>query len=85
MLAAQGVALAKKKNRQVKYSLTCQARVALTVGDYKVFNETLRGLIEDAGESGEEDHGFEFDFLDHADPAQVDQKLASQYRALAQL
>lgn len=83
MLAAQAVALAKKQDRQVKYSLTCQARVALEVGDYKVFNEALRGLIEDADNSRAEDHGLEFDFLDHADPTQVDQKLASQYRALA--
>ena len=83
ILAARGVTLAKERDRQVKYSLTCQARVALAVGDYDVFNKTLRDLIEDADKNREEDHGFEYDFLDHADPAQVDQELASRYRALA--
>lgn len=83
-LAAKAVALAKKQDRQVKYSLTCQARVALEVGDYKVFNDSLRALIDDAGKRRAEDHGFEFDFLDHADQAKVDQTLVSRYRALAQ-
>lgn len=82
-IAAKAVALAKKQDRQVKYSLTCQARVALEVGDYKVFNDALRGLIEDADNFRDEDHGLEFDFLDHADPSRADQKLVSQYRALA--
>ncbi len=81
-LAAQAVSLAKKQDRQVKYSLTCQARVALEVGDYAVFNGALRGLIEDASNYREEDHGLEFDFLEHVDPNQVDTELVSQYRVL---
>jgi hypothetical protein len=82
-LAAQAVALARKQDRQVKYSLTCQVRVALEVGDYKVVNEALRKLIEDAGNRRAEDHGLEFDFLDHMDSDQVDQELISQYRKLS--
>ena len=82
-LAAKAVALAKKQDRQVKYSLTCQARVAVEAGDYKVFNESLRALIDDAGKRRTEDHGLEFDFLDCVDQAQVDQALVSRYRALA--
>ena len=82
-VAAQAVALAKKQDRQVKYSLTCQARVALEAGDYKVFNDTLRALIEDVDKHRAEDHGFEFDFLDHVDQSKVDQTLVSRYRALA--
>lgn len=81
--AAKAVALAKKQDRQVKYSLTCQARVALEVGDYKIFNEALRGLIDDAENFRDEDHGFEFDFLDHVDAHKVDQTLIAQYRELA--
>lgn len=81
-LAAQAVSLAKKQDRQVKYSLTCQARVALEVGDYAVFNDALRRLIEDANNHRAEDHGLEFDFLDHIDPNQVDNEIMSQYRAL---
>lgn len=82
-LVAQAVRLARKQNRQVKYSLTCQARVTLEAGDYKVFNEALRGLIEDVVNVRDEDHGLEFDFLDHVDPSKVDQTLVSKYRALA--
>lgn len=82
-VAAQAVALAKKQNRQVRYSLTCQARVALEIGDYKVFNDALRGLIADADNSRDEDHGFEFDFLDHIDPKKADQQLIARYRKLA--
>ena len=82
-VAAQAVALAKKQDRQVKYSLTCQARIALEIGDYKTFNEALRGLIDDAENIRDEDHGFEFDFLDHVDPDKADQQLIAQYRELA--
>lgn len=82
-LAAQAVALAKSQDRQVKYSLTCQARLALEVRDYDVFNDSLRGLIEDAKNYRTEDHGLEFDFLDHEDSDQIDKKLVSQYRAFA--
>jgi len=82
-LAAKAVALAKKQNRQIKYSLTCQARVALEIGDYKVFNDALRGLIADADNSRDEDHGFEFDFLDHVDPKKADQQLIARYSELA--
>ncbi len=67
----------------MKYSLTCQARVALEIGDYKIFNDALRGLIEDADNFRDEDHGLEFDFLDHVDRSKVDQTLVSKYRALA--
>jgi hypothetical protein len=82
-LAAEAVALARKQDRQVKYSLTCQARIALEHGEYAVFNEALRGLIEDAGNRRAEDHGLEFDFLDRVDQAKVDKTLLSRYRALA--
>ena len=82
-LAAKAVALAKKQNRQVRYSLTCQARIALDVGDYQVFNDALRGLLADAGNSRGEDHGFEFDFLEHVDSAKADQRLIARYRKLA--
>ena len=82
-LAAKAVALAKKQNRQVRYSLTCQARIARDVGDYQVFNDALRGLLADAGNSRSEDHGFEFDFLEHADSGKADQQLIARYRKLA--
>lgn len=82
-LAAKAVALAKKQNRQVRYSLTCQARIALDVGDYQIFNDALRGLLADAGNSRDEDHGFEFDFLEHVDSGRADQQLIARYRELA--
>lgn len=81
-LAAQAVALSRRKNTFVRYSLTCQARVALQVGNYNVLNEALRGLVRDAGNSRDEDHGFEFDFLDSLDRNRVDRELLSQYEAL---
>lgn len=82
-LAAKAVALAKKQDRQVKYSLTCQARIALEAGDYNVFHGTLTELIKEADNNRTEDHHLEFDFLDHVDRARVDQKLVARYRALA--
>jgi len=82
-MAARAVALAKVQNRQVKYSLTCQARIAVEVQDYDVFNKAVSELIEDAKNLRAEDHGFEFDFLDRVDPGKADQALLSRYRALA--
>lgn len=81
-MAALAVDLSIAQNRQVKYNLTCQVRVALQVGDYAVFHKALRGLIEDADNYRLEDHVLEFDFLEHLDPKQIDQKLVTQYRAL---
>ena len=83
-LTSKAVALAEKQNRQVKYSLTCQARVALEARDYNVFNDALRALIADAGNTRAEDHGFEFDFLDQVEHDKVDQRLIAQYRKLAE-
>jgi hypothetical protein len=82
-LAAFAVDLSVIQNRQVKYNLTCQARIALQVGDYVVFHKALRGLIEDANNHRAEDHVLEFDFLDHLDQKEVDRKLVAQYRALS--
>ena len=82
-LAAKAVALAQKQNRQVKYSLTCQARIALEAHNYQVFSDALRGLIADARNTRAEDHGFEFDFLEHLEQDKVDQRLIDQYRKLA--
>jgi hypothetical protein len=82
-LVAQAVTIAKSEDRQVKYSLTCQARLALEVGDYDLFNDSLRDLIQDAKNHRAEDHGLEFDFLDRADSDKIDKKLVTQYRALA--
>lgn len=82
-LVALAVDLSLAQNRQVKYNLTCQARIALQVGEYAVFHKALRGLIEDASNYRPEDHVLEFDFLDHLDQKEVDQKLVSQYRALS--
>jgi len=82
-LAAKAVALAKEQDRQVKHSLTCQARVALEAGDYKVFNKALRALIEDADNARAEDHGLEIDFLDRVDSDKADEQLIAQYREIA--
>jgi hypothetical protein len=82
-LSAAAVALAKEQDRQVKHSLTCQARVALQVGAFQTFNDALRDLITDANVDREEDHKLEFDFLDHANASQIDQSLVTTYRALA--
>ncbi len=83
VLAAKAVALAQKQNRQVKYSLTCQARIALEAHNYQVFSDALRGLIADARNTRAEDHGFEFDFLEQVEQDKVDQQLIDQYRKLA--
>jgi len=81
-VAALAVALARKQDRQVKYTLNCQARIALRLGAFSVFNEALRGLIEDAPVYREEDYKLEFDFLDYTTSDLIDKGLVEQYRAL---
>lgn len=81
-LSGKAIEMAKAQNRQVKYTLTCQARIALRLGEYRIFNDVLRQLIEDADVRREEDYKLEFDFLDQATSDQIDHELVKQYRAL---
>jgi hypothetical protein len=83
-VATTAVDVARRANKQVKYSLMYQARVALEAVDYPTFHLALRRLIDDArNQRGFEDQALEFDFLDRIDPTLADMKLVSQYRALA--
>lgn len=82
-LSEEAVKLAQSQGRQVRYSLTCKARVALQVGDYGMLSEALRSLVADADCERAEDTGYEFDFLDQIDPGRVDSALLQQYRALS--
>jgi hypothetical protein len=77
------VALANKEDRQVRYSLTCQARVALLLNNYETLNSALKELIDDAGRQRAEDTGYEFDFVDQIDVGRCDTQLLDRYRELA--
>lgn len=82
MLCTEAVDLARQEDRQVRYSLTCQVRVALLLDDYEVLNCAIRGLLADAGNQRSEDTGYEFDFVDQIDVGRCDAKLLAQYKAL---
>lgn len=77
------VSMARLQNRLVKYSLTCQARVALQLKDYLLFNNTLRALIDDAHVSRADDYDLEFDFIKDINKSLADLNLIDQYRSLS--
>ena len=80
---AEAVELARREERQIRYCLTCQARVALALDDYGVLTGALKGLVADAKSTRTEDTGYEFDFLDQIDAQRCDAELLASYRALA--
>jgi hypothetical protein len=79
----EAVQLAQRGDRQVRYCLTSQARIALALDDYEVLSKALRGLVADAGRQRAEDTAYEFDFVDQIDVQRIDPGLLRQYRALA--
>lgn len=79
----EAVRLAQHEDRQVRYCLTCQARIALALDDYEVLSAALRALIADAGRQRAEDTAYEFDFVDQIDARRIDPALLRQYKALA--
>jgi hypothetical protein len=79
----EAVRLARQEDRQVRYSLTCQATIALALNDYEVLSAALRGLIEDAGRERTEDTAYEFDFVDKIDVQRIDAELLANYKTLA--
>jgi hypothetical protein len=79
----EAVQLAQHEDRQVRYCLTCQARIALALDDYEVLSAALRALIADAGRKRAEDAAYEFDFADQIDARRIDPALLRQYKALA--
>jgi hypothetical protein len=82
-LLTQGVSFARSKNELVKYCLTCQARLALKIDDYSLFNDAMRGLIGDSMNYREQDNQLEFDFLEDVDFERADPVLLERYRSLA--
>lgn len=82
-VCAEAVALAKKEDRQVRWSLTSQARIALMLDDYEVLHYALRELIDDAAKARVEDMGYEFDFVDQIDVQRLDAGLLARYKELA--
>lgn len=83
LVCSDAVALAKKEDRQVRWSLTSQARIALMLDDYEILNRTLGELIADAGKARAEDTGYEFDFVDQIDDRRVDAELLARYKEFA--
>lgn len=79
----EAVQLAQHENRQVRYCLTCQVRLALTFDKYEILSSALRNLIADAGHERVEDTNYEFDFIDQIDDRRIDPELLRQYKALA--
>ena len=79
----EAVNLAQKEDRQVRYCLTVQARVALALHDHETLAASLKGLIADAKFERAEDSGYEFDFVDQIDAQRIDPTLLAEYKALA--
>lgn len=82
MRCTEAVDLAQQEDRQVRYCLTCQVRVALVLDDYVALNRAIRGLIADSGNQRSEDTEYEFDFVDQIDVGRCDPKLLAQYKEL---
>jgi hypothetical protein len=80
---AEAVALAKEEDRQVRWSLTLQARIALMFDNYEVLACTIKELIADAGAERLEDTRYEFDFVDQIDVQRFDAGLLARYMELA--
>lgn len=79
----EAVRLAIHEDRQVRYALTCQARIALTLGNYEVLASALRALIADAAPNRvNEDSIYYFDFVDKIDLNRIDSALLERYKAL---
>jgi len=81
-LVDNAVRIAKERDILVKYCFTSQARIAIQIRDYVLFNNALAGLIEDAANYRQEDNRLEFDFLDNIDITMADESLLSKYREL---
>lgn len=79
----KAIRLARYEDRQVRYCLTCQARIALVLDDYEILSEALRDLIADAGRERVEDVAYAFDFVGQIDVQRIDPALLRQYKALA--
>lgn len=77
------VALAKKENRQVRWSLTSQARISLMLDDYDTLTRALEELVSDVGAERSEDTDYEFDFVDQIDVQRIDTGLLERYKELA--
>lgn len=71
-----------KQGRQVRYSLTAQARFGAEIDDYDLLNSTLREIVLDAHNTRDEDSAFEFDFLRDVDTGRIDQAILKSYREL---
>lgn len=79
----EAVRLAINEDRQVRYALTCQVRIALALDDYEVLSSALRGLIADAAPNRvNEDSIYYFDFVDKIDANRIDFALLERYKAL---
>lgn len=79
----EAVRLAINEDRQVRYALTCQVRIALALDDYEVLSSALRGLIADAAPNRvNEDSIYYFDFVDKIDANRIDSAILERYKAL---
>jgi hypothetical protein len=76
------VSLARLENRQLRYSLTALARLALSLNDYAVIERALTELVADKGTERSEDTPYEFDFVDQLDARRISPSVISAYRLL---
>ena len=78
---AEAVRLAREEDRQVRYSLTALARLALSLKDYSTLERALSELVADAVVT-REDAPYEFDFVDDLDARHISSDVISAYKRL---
>jgi hypothetical protein len=81
-VGSEAVALAKRENRQVRYSLTALVRLAMSLDEHSVLERALSELVADGNAARNEDTPFEFDFLDKVDATRISPKVLSAYKKL---
>jgi hypothetical protein len=81
-LCRAAVDLAVKENRQLRYSLSAMARVAIEVDDYQLLSYAISSLVDDAEKFRAEDIAYEFDFLESIDLNRISPDLLVRYSKL---
>ncbi len=76
------VRVARQQDRQLRYSLTALARLALSLNEYTALELALTELIADQSSNRDEDTGYEFDFVDAIDTHRIAPSLLDAYKGL---
>jgi tetratricopeptide (TPR) repeat protein len=74
------ISLAKKSGNFQRHALNTKARVALALGNYKLFENCLREIVDLRVLPGQRDIAPESDFFDRADKSRLSREIVSAYQ-----